>query len=616
MDRGTLAAGPRLAGARGSEPALPAPMREASDDDVEGPMAQGAGGQAVASPPRTGLGEVLIEMGAITRATLEAALQRQRHEGGRLGEILVAAGAISPELMGDGLARRLGVPRARLSKAVDPNVLELLDERSRRRYRVIPLAVEASGALMLAMADPSDVLTLDDLRVLVGRDVRPALALDAEIDAFLNAGNVHRDNFLSGLVREAAPTAGGMADHDEPRGADLAAMTGESAPVVRMVGSVVTRAVEEGASDIHLEAQSDEMLVRYRIDGVIRTVAAIPAALSREVVSRIKVMADMDIAERRVPQDGRVSLTAAGHRLDLRVVTVPTVHGEGVVIRILDTSNAMRKLSELGFSPDTLERFTAAYRRPYGAVLVSGPTGSGKSTSLYGALHALNTGDRKIITVEDPVEYRLAGINQVQVNTKAGLTFATGLRALMRSDPDVIMIGEVRDGETAQIMMQAALTGHLVMATVHTNDAASALTRLTEMGVEPFLSASGVVGVLAQRLARRLCLECRREVAVKASALKEFAGAATLPEGIGETPRIYQSVGCAACRQTGYKGRIGIYEFLTMSEDLERLTASSAPSSEIRRQARREGMRTMREDGILKVLTGQTTLNELARTVA
>jgi type IV pilus assembly protein PilB len=333
-------------------------------------------------------------------------------------------------------------------------------------------------------------------------------------------------------------------------------------------------------------------------------------------VSRIKVMAEMDIAERRVPQDGRVSLTAAGHRLDLRVVTVPTVHGEGVVIRILDTSNAMRKLTELGFAADSLERFQSCYRRPYGAVLVSGPTGSGKSTTLYGALHALNTGDRKIITVEDPVEYRLAGINQVQVNSKAGLTFATGLRAMLRSDPDVIMIGEVRDGETAQIMMQAALTGHMVLATIHTNDAASTLTRLTEMGVEPFLTASGVLGVLAQRLARRLCLECRRQVTVPADTLREFAGTATLPKGIGESAKIYQSVGCAACRQTGYKGRLGIYEVLTMSEEIERLTAASAPSSEIRRQARREGMRTMREDGVMKVLAGETTLNELSRTVA
>ncbi|WP_217914042.1 GspE/PulE family protein [Miltoncostaea marina] len=578
-------------------------------------MSQATAPRAVASPPKAGLGEVLIEMGAITRPVLEAALAHQRQHGGRLGEILVAQGTISAQTMADGLARRLGVPRARLSGGVDPAVLDLLDERSRQRYRVIPLAVEPGGALLLATADPSDVLTLDDLRMLVGRDIRPALALDAEIDAFLNAGDVHADNFLSGLVREAAPAAG-RAGGELDFTADLGRIDGEAAPVVRMVGSVVSRAVEEGASDIHLEAQADEMLVRYRIDGVIRTVAAIPAALSREVVSRIKVMADMDIAERRLPQDGRVSLTAAGHRLDLRVVTVPTVHGEGVVIRILDTSNAMRKLSELGFARDTLERFTACYRRPYGAVLVSGPTGSGKSTTLYGALHALNTGDRKIITIEDPVEYRLAGINQVQVNTKAGLTFAAGLRSLLRSDPDTLMIGEVRDGETAQIMMQAALTGHLVMATIHTNDAASALTRLTEMGVEPFISASGVLGVLAQRLARRLCPECRTPVTVPATTLREFAGTATLPEGVGETATIHKSVGCRHCRQTGYRGRVGIYEMLTMSEEVERLTAASAPSSEIRRQARREGMRTMREDGVLKVLAGETTLNELARTVA
>jgi type II secretory ATPase GspE/PulE/Tfp pilus assembly ATPase PilB-like protein len=570
------------------------------------------GAVVVAAPPR-GLGQVLIEMGAISRTMLEAALQRQREEGGRLGEILVAQGSLPSELLGDGLAKRLGVPRARLTGAIDPAVLNLLDERSRRRYRVVPLAVEASGALVLAMADPTDVLALDDLRMLVGRDVRPALALESELETFLNTGSVHEDNFLSGLVREAAPVGAG---ERLDAGSDLAAISGETAPVVRMVGSVVARAVEEGASDIHLEPQPEEMLVRYRIDGVLRTVAAIPAALSREVVSRIKVMGDMDIAERRVPQDGRVSLTAAGHRLDLRVVTVPTVHGEGVVIRILDTSNAMRKLSELGFAADTLQRFTSCYRRPYGAVLVSGPTGSGKSTTLYGALHNLNTGDRKIITVEDPVEYRLAGINQVQVNSKAGLTFATGLRALLRSDPDVLMIGEVRDGETAQIMMQAALTGHMVLATIHTNDAASALTRLTEMGVEPFLSASAVLGVLAQRLARRLCVDCRRAVKVPADTLREFAGTATLPKGIGESAKIYQSVGCSACRQTGYRGRLGIYEMLTMSEEIERLTAASAPSSEMRRQARREGMRTMREDGVMKVLAGETTLNELARTVA
>jgi type IV pilus assembly protein PilB len=366
---------------------------------------------------------------------------------------------------------------------------------------------------------------------------------------------------------------------------------------------------------VHLEAQPGEMLVRYRVDGVLRTAAAIPAGLAREVVSRVKVMGDMDIAERRVPQDGRVGLTVAGHRLDLRVVTVPTVHGESAVIRLLDTSNVMLQLSELGFGPDTLERFARCYRRPYGAVLVSGPTGSGKSTTLYGAMHQLNTGDRKIITIEDPVEYRLAGINQVQVNAKAGLTFASGLRALLRSDPDVLMIGEIRDAETAQIAMQAALTGHLVMATIHTNDAASALTRLTEMGVEPFLSASGVLGVLAQRLARRLCPECRRPARVPAATLAEAAGSA-LPAGVPDPAPVYEPVGCPACRRTGYRGRVGIYEMLTMSEEVERLTAACAPSAEIRRQARREGMRTMREDGVAKVLAGITTLAELARTVA
>jgi type IV pilus assembly protein PilB len=577
-------------------------------------MSEGQGRGATAAPPRGALGEVLIEMGAIDRATLEHALERQRAEGSRLGEILVASGHITQATLAEGLARRLGVPRARLTPgSIDAEVLRLLDERAQRRYRAVPLGVDANGALSLAMADPTDVLVLDDLRMMVGRELKPFFATPDEIDAFLNAGNVHADNFLSGLVREAGPATatplGGVATGD-------LGVEGESAPVVRMVGSIITRAIEEGASDIHLEAQPSEMVVRYRVDGVLRTVAALPSGLSREVVSRIKVMAEMDIAERRIPQDGRVSITAAGHKLDLPVVTLPTVHGEGVVIRVLDTSNTMLDLSDLGFSPDTLERFASCYRRPFGAVLVSGPTGSGKSTTLYGAIHRLNTGDRKIFTIEDPVEYRPPGINQVQVNVKAGLTFASGLRALLRSDPDVLMIGEVRDGETAQIAMQAALTGHLVMATIHTNDAASALARLTEMGVEPFLSASTVLGVLAQRLARRLCSRCRRATTISGTELCELAGASRLPAGIPDPAPIFQAVGCAACRQTGYKGRIGIYEMLMMSESIERLTTDRAPSSEIRRQARREGMRTLREDGVLKVLAGQTTVNELVRTVA
>ena len=573
-------------------------------------MAQRAGGGGGATaPPRTGIGEVLVEMGAISRADLGAALARQRTDGRRLGEILVAEGRITPARLADGLARRLGVRRADMRSARDPEIARLLDARAQRRYLAVPLGVEPDGAVVLAMADPADVLALDDLRMMVGREVRPALATRQEIEAHLDGG-AGRD-FLSGVVAEAAPA--GVPELSLER--DLAGDAG-GAPVVRLVGSVISRAVEEGASDVHLEAQPGEMLVRMRVDGVLRTVATVPQGLAREVVSRVKVMAEMDIAERRLPQDGRVSLTAAGHKLDLRVSSVPTVHGESVVLRLLDTSNVMLHLSELGLAPETLARFTSCYRRPYGAILVSGPTGSGKSTTLYGALHQLNTGDRKIITIEDPVEYRLDGIQQVPVNPRAGLDFASGLRALLRSDPDVLMIGEIRDRDTARIALKAALTGHLVLATIHTNDAASALTRLTEMGVEPFLSASSVLGVLAQRLARRLCRACRRPEAVPAAALCELAGTSALPPGVGDPVTVHRPVGCPECRHTGYRGRVGVFEMLTMSEEVERLTVASRPAAEIRRQARREGMRTLREDGVLKVLAGETTMEELVRTVA
>lgn len=563
------------------------------------------------APTRAALGEVLIEMGVVTRSQLDEALAIQRTDGRRIGEILVEGGAISREVLADGLALRLGVPRAHLEAGVDPAVLALVDVATQRRYGVVPVGVEPDGAVVLAMVDPTDVLVFDDLRLLVGREVRPALVTSAELAAFFERMDPQHEDFLSGLVQEAHP--------GEREGAgreiDITAADADAAPVVRMVSSILTRAVEEGASDVHLEAQSGELSVRYRVDGVLRTVATVPSALSREVVSRIKIMGDMDIAERRVPQDGRVGLTVSGHQLDLRVVTVPTVHGENVVIRILDKSNVMLKLSDLGLSPQTLDRFSRCYNRPYGAILVTGPTGSGKSTTLYGALNQLNTDERKIITIEDPVEYRLPGINQVQVNVRAGMTFASGLRALLRCDPDILMIGEIRDRETAQIAMEAALTGHLVLATIHTNDAASALTRLTEMGVEPFLSASSVVGALAQRLVRRLCPTCRRRDHVPAQRLLAVAGTTGLPPGVPDPVPVYSPGGCSECRGTGYRGRVGIYEMLNMSEELERLTANTAPSNEIRRQARREGMRTMGEDGVLKILAGQTTVDELARVV-
>ncbi len=585
-------------------------MRDAGrgDDMVDAAEHPGDGHRP---PADLRLGEVLARTGAVAPPDLERALAIQRAERRPLGDILVGAGVITREALADAQAHSWGVARARFDGPVDAAVRALLDTAAQRRYGAVPLAVDAEGVVTLAMTDPTDIMRLDDLRLLLDHEVRPVLATPAEIDAAITQVDPHHDNFLSGLVREAAPAPDAAPEDDT-----LGGLGPDAAPVVRMVGSVLSRAVEEGASDVHLEPQSGELIVRYRVDGVLRTVATVPSTLAREVVSRIKIMGEMDIAERRLPQDGRLSLTVADHRLDLRVVSVPTVHGEGVVIRILDKSNVMLELAELGLSRQTLERFTRSFRRPYGAVLVSGPTGSGKSTTLYGALNQLNTDDRKIITVEDPVEYRLAGINQMQVNAKAGLTFASGLRALLRCDPDILMIGEVRDHETAQIAMEAALTGHLVLATIHTNDAASALTRLTEMGVEPFLSASGVVGVLAQRLVRRLCTNCRRRDHVAAADLMALAATATLPPGVSDPVPVHAATGCAECRGTGYRGRIGIYEMLEMTEELERLTAASAPSTEIRRQARRDGMRPMAEDGVLKVLAGQTTLDELARMVA
>ena len=552
-------------------------------------------------------------MGAVTPADLARAREISRAEHRRVGDVLVAAGVVGREVVADGLSLVLGVPRARLDPPPEASVLEQVDVSVQRRYGVVPVGVDPDGALVVATADPTDVMLLDDLRLVLDREVRPALATAAEIAAHLGNLDPHHHNFLTGLVREAAPGADSAGDGSEDDGQGDGA---DAAPVVRMVGSVLTRAVEEGASDVHLEPQSGELLVRYRVDGVLRTVATVPAALAREVVSRIKIMGDMDIAERRLPQDGRVSMNVAGHRLDLRVVSVPTVHGESVVVRILDKSNVMLQLPELGLSARTLERFARCYRRPYGALLVSGPTGSGKSTTLYAALNQLNTDERKIITVEDPVEYRLAGINQVQVNTKAGLTFASGLRSLLRCDPDILMIGEVRDHETARIAMEAALTGHLVLATIHTNDAASALTRLADMGVEPFLTASGVVGVLAQRLVRRLCVNCRRPEPVPARAVMDLAETTGLPSGAGDPVHAFAATGCAECRGTGYRGRIGIYEMLPMSEELERLTARSAPAAELRRQARREGLLTMAEAGVVKGIAGPPTLGEIARMVA
>ncbi len=562
---------------------------------------------AIRIPRGEPLGQVLVRMGALSPQDLDAAMARQKEDGRKLGEMLVAEELVTRDQLARATALRMGVGVFTLADGVDPSVGRLIDEKSARRYQAVPVRLEPDGRLLVAMADPSNVFAIDDLRILTRHEIRPALASVEEIQTLL--GQTSR---LDAVVADLVQESGG--DDDPLDQADISDAS-DDAPVVRLVNSLIARAVDERASDIHFEPQAKEMVVRYRVDGVLRTVTAVPFRLAVGVASRIKIMADLDISERRVPQDGRVGLTVGGRPLDLRVATLPTVYGEKIVMRILDKSNVMLQLAELGFAKDVLAKFEQCYQRPYGAVLVTGPTGSGKSTSLYGALNQLNSTDKNIITVEDPVEYRLPGINQVQVNPKAGLTFAAGLRSILRCDPDIVMIGEIRDRETAQIAVESALTGHMVLATIHTNDSAGALTRLTEMGVEPFLSASAVAGILAQRLARRLCSHCKQQAMVPQSTLRELVDVSILPPGLPDPVPVFRPAGCPRCQETGYHGRVGVYEMLVMSEAMERLTVAGASGEEIAKQARREGMRTLREDGLLKVLAGHTSIEEIARAV-
>jgi type IV pilus assembly protein PilB len=557
-------------------------------------------------PRSARLGEVLVAMGLLTEDDLSRILAKQKADGRRLGDLLVAEGVLTREQLSRALARRMGVEYYNVADGVDSGVAHLLDERTARRYSAVPVRLEPDGTLVMAMADPLNVLAIDDLRMMTRHEIRPVLSMPEEIAAVQRQSS-RVDDVVEDLGEEGMEDGASAADLDE---------TVDQAPVVRFVNSVIVRAIDERASDIHFEPQAKHMVVRARVDGVLRQTASIPGRLSNGVVSRIKIMADLDIAERRLPQDGRIGLTVGGRSTDLRVACLPTVHGEKVVIRILDKGNVPPQLGELGFTPDVLARYERAYRKPYGAVLVTGPTGSGKSTTLYGTLNQLNSPERNVITVEDPVEYRLAGVNQMQVNPKAGLTFAAGLRSILRCDPDVVMIGEIRDRETAQIAIEAALTGHLVLATLHTNDSAGALTRLSEMGVQPYLSCSAVVGILAQRLARRLCTNCREPMSISHEELHRVTGVATLPSETPDPATVYRAKGCGRCRGTGYLGRLGVYEMLLMSEPIERLTASGASSDEISRLAQQEGMHTLREDGLIKVLDGHTTLEELGRTVA
>ncbi len=561
----------------------------------------GAGGDKI--------GEILLAQGKITRPQLDEALAVQGHDGRQIGQILLSAGYVSAADLAMALAKRLRLEYVELTENdVDRGATLLVDRKVLRRHGVLPLRVE-EGRLVVAMSDPTNFYAIEDLTMISGYPITPVVAVESEIQRVFNRVYALGED-VSRLLEEAADGSAGD-DHGEVElGGDVDA---DNAPIVRLVGSILQRAVGEGASDVHVEPRAGELTVRLRVDGVLREVMSVPPKLQSGVIARLKILADLDIAERRLPQDGRFSVRLGNQKIDLRVAVLPTVFGEKVVLRLLDTANVQVDLGKLGFAPDALERYGEIFRRPYGTILVTGPTGSGKSTTLYATLEELNSPEKNIITVEDPVEYRMAGINQIHVNPKIGLNFASGLRSILRADPDVVMIGEIRDQETAKISVEAALTGHLVLATLHTNNAPAAVTRLTDMGVEPFLTASAVDCVIAQRLARRLCERCKRPAAVSREALSALRFPFEhMPEG---GARFYEAAGCDRCSGTGYRGRIGIYEMMVLDDEIRDLVLRRVSTDEVSRAAEESGMVRLREDGLIKAAQGITTVEEVLRTV-
>jgi len=551
---------------------------------------------------REHIGSVLVESGLVTPGDLQRARDRQAETGEPLTRVLVAEGMVGETELVKALGRHIGVDYISLADTViDPAAAALIPETLARRYGVIPVRFE-DDSLIVAMVDPGNVLVVDDVRAITGRRVVARIATRADVE-----DAIRRQGRYDESVSSLADMVGGDIPEDDLSKVQAAV---EEAPIVKLVNTLISRAVNERASDIHIEPGEKDLRVRFRIDGVLHEIMSTPRSVSGAVVSRLKIMADLDIAERRVPQDGRVSIRVSGRPIDLRVATLPSIYGEKVVLRILDKEDAVLDLSELGFLPYSLARFEASYKKPYGAILVTGPTGSGKTTTLYSALHVLNRPEVNIITVEDPVEYRLPGITQVQVNRKAGLQFATVLKSILRSDPDIVLIGEVRDPETAKIAIEAALTGHLVLTTLHTNDAASSVGRLVDMGVEPYLVSSAVDSVLAQRLARRLCERCKEARTASPEVVRQMGY-----EPADGPVTLYYAVGCRMCSETGYRGRLAINEVMLVSEEIQRMAVERRPSDEIKRIAVEQGMKTLRLDGMDKARLGMTTLEEVLRVV-
>jgi type IV pilus assembly protein PilB len=549
--------------------------------------------------------DVLVDLGYVAEERARQAIEEARTAGVPPEALLLTQGAVTGDQLSRGIAERYGLDHLDLSiYHVDMAAANLISVNTARRYRALPVGFVDKATLLVAMSDPTNVLAVDDIQIATALDCRVAVAAEEDIEALIG-----RLNTLQSAVTEAVTEGEAEAEAELAQVTDME-VSAEDAPVIKLVYSILGQAVGEGASDVHFEPAEGQMRVRFRIDGVLREAAHVPNRMVNAVVSRIKIMSDLNIAEKRIPQDGRVSVTVEERRIDLRVTTLPTQRGEGATIRILDKDNAQRSLDELGMDGTARERFESSFQQAYGAVLVTGPTGSGKSTTLYAALQAMNQVEKNIITIEDPVEYRLDGISQINVNRKAGLDFATGLRSILRADPDIVMVGEIRDGETARIAIEAALTGHMMLTTLHTNDAPGAITRLTKMGIEAFITASSVDCVVAQRLARKLCSHCKRRAVVPPQAL------ADADIRVGAELEAYEPVGCSRCSQSGYRGRVGIYSVMKMSERIKEMTVSHAPEAEIATVAREEGMLTLREDGVGKVRAGKTSLEEILRVTA
>jgi type IV pilus assembly protein PilB len=567
-------------------------------------------------PQTRRLGDLLVAEGLISTDQLKQALAEQKGKTDKLGSILVKVGAITEEQLIGFLSRQYGIPSITLTNIeVDAETLRLVPAPIARKYEVVPVK-RIGGTLTLAMADPTNVFALDDVAFMTNLSILPVVAPQAAIRKAIDKFYESQTASMSEMLTEITASDGANVELLEGEAEDSAGVdvfelkeSADEAPVVKLVNMVLVDAIRKGASDLHWEPYEKHFRIRFRIDGVLHEMLAPPKRLEPAIISRLKIMSNLDISERRVPQDGRIKLKYGNREIDFRVSILPTIFGEKAVLRILDKENLQLDLTKLGFDSWSFEKFNQSIHQPYGMVLITGPTGSGKTTTLYSAISTINSPEHNIMTAEDPVEYNLKGVNQVQVNESVGRSFAAVLRSFLRQDPDVILVGETRDLETAQISIRAALTGHLVFTTLHTNDCPSTVARLFDMGIQPFLLSSALLVILAQRLGRKICKDCKQPIEGKEEDLVAYGH---VPQGIGNV-QFAKGKGCATCNFTGMKGRVAIYEVMPVTETLRDMILKASSTAELREQAQRDGMKTLRQSGLVKVLEGVTTIEEVLR---